>query len=55
MNKQLSLRDFSLFIAIVAIWAFFAIISPSYLGARNLSMLSIEMSTTAVAALGVLL
>ena len=55
MNKQLSLRDFSLFIAIIAIWAFFAIISPSYIGARNLSMLSIEMSTTAVAALGVLL
>ncbi|MDE0769085.1 MAG: hypothetical protein OSB19_11925 [Opitutaceae bacterium] len=55
MNKQLSLRDFSLFIAIIAIWTFFAIISPSYIGARNLSMLSIEMSTTAVAALGVLL
>jgi D-xylose transport system permease protein len=55
MTKQLSLRDFSLFFAIVAIWTFFSVLEPSYIGSRNLSLLAIEMSTTAVAALGVLL
>lgn len=55
MTKKLSLRDFSLFLAIVGIWGFFAVLSPSYIEARNLSLLAIEMSTTAVAALGVLL
>lgn len=55
MTKKISIRDYALFFAIVGIWAFFAAMNPSYLGARNLSMLTIEISTTAVAALGVLL
>ena len=55
MIKKLSLRDFSLFLAIIGIWGFFAALSPSYIESRNLSLLAIEMSTTAVAALGVLL
>ncbi|MCF3651624.1 sugar ABC transporter permease [Synoicihabitans lomoniglobus] len=55
MTKQISLRDFSLFLAIVGIWGFFTVLSPSYIESRNLSLLAIEMSTTAVAALGVLL
>lgn len=55
MSKKISLRDYTLFFAIVGIWAFFAVMNPSFLGARNLSMLTIEISTTAVAALGVLL
>ncbi len=55
MTKKISIRDYTLFFAIVGIWAFFAVMNPSFLGARNLSMLTIEISTTAVAALGVLL
>lgn len=55
MTKKISIRDYTLFFAIVGIWAFFAIMNPSYLGSRNISMLTIEISTTAVAALGVLL
>ncbi|MCH6257776.1 hypothetical protein MLD52_14560 [Puniceicoccaceae bacterium K14] len=55
MTKKIPIRDYTLFFAIIGIWAFFAIMNPSFLGARNLSMLTIEISTTAVAALGVLL
>jgi D-xylose transport system permease protein len=55
MTNKLSVRDFSLAFALVAIWAFFSIMQPEFLGARNLSMLTIELSTTAVAALGMLL
>ncbi len=42
-------------LALAAIVAFFALRSPSFLGARNLSMLVIELSITAVLALGMLL
>lgn len=55
MNAKVSIRDFSLLIALVAIWGFFAWQDPNFLSARNLSQLSIELSTTAVAALGMLL
>jgi D-xylose transport system permease protein len=55
MHGRLSARDFSMLIALAAIVAFFAIRAPSFLGPRNLSMLVIELSITAVLALGMLL
>ncbi|HSY22733.1 MAG TPA: hypothetical protein VK841_11490 [Polyangiaceae bacterium] len=55
MPSRLSVRDFSMAIALAAIVTFFTIRSPSFLGARNLSMLCIELSITAVLALGMLL
>ena len=54
MNK-LSIRDFSLAIALFAIVAFFAWQSPAFISARNLSNLSVEFAITAVLALGVFL
>ena len=55
MPSRLSVRDFSMALALAAIVTFFTIRSPSFLGARNLSMLCIELSITAVLALGMLL
>lgn len=51
----LRLRDFSMAIALAAIWGFFAFMNPNFLGARNLSMLMIDLSITAVLAIGMLL
>lgn len=51
----LRLRDLSMLIALAAIWIFFAVMNPSFLGARNLSMLMIDLSITAVLAIGMLL
>ena len=51
----LDLRDWSETLALGAIVAVFAALSPDFLGARNLSMLAIELSTTAILALGMLL
>ncbi len=51
----LDLRDWSETLALGAIIAVFAALSPDFLGARNLSMLAIELSTTAILALGMLL
>ncbi|MBI3565628.1 MAG: ATPase [Elusimicrobia bacterium] len=50
-SKTLS-RDASAVLALGAIVATFAFLSPDFLGARNLSMLAIELSTTAILALG---
>jgi D-xylose transport system permease protein len=55
MKKQLSLRDFSLLLSLLVIWAFFAFAAPQYLSARNISMLSVELAITATLALGMLL
>ena len=55
MPAQRSLRDFSLLIALVVICAFFAIMSPQFLSARNLSLLMTELSITATLAMGMLL
>lgn len=55
MPNRLSARDFSMVIALVAIAAFFTLRSPAFLGPRNLTMLVIELSITAVLALGMLL
>jgi len=48
-------RDFTMLIALLAIGAFFAVRTPAFLSARNLSNLSVEVSITAVLALGMLL
>ncbi len=48
-------RLLSLGAAIVLIWTFFAIASVAFLSPRNLTMLMIELSITAVLALGMLL
>src|SRR5438477_1499064 len=55
MESRRSFRDFSLVIALVIICAFFAIVSPQFLSARNLSLLTIELSITATLAMGMLL
>ncbi len=55
MKNTKSVRDFSILIALVCAWMFFGLASPQFLGARNLSMLTIEFSITAVLALGMLL
>jgi D-xylose transport system permease protein len=55
MQSKKSLRDFSLVIALVVICAFFAIVSPQFLSARNLSLLTTELSITATLAMGMLL
>jgi D-xylose transport system permease protein len=53
-NKKL-LRDLSPVIALALIWGVFAALSPHFLTPRNLSMLMIELSTTALLALGMFL
>jgi D-xylose transport system permease protein len=55
MQSKKSLRDFSLVIALVVICAFFAMVSPQCLSARNLSLLTTELSITATLAMGMLL
>ena len=55
MKIKFSARDFSLILSLVAIWVFFAVASPQYLSARNLSALSVELAITATLALGMLL
>lgn len=55
MKSQLSIRDFSMLIALAVIWGVFSILSPQFLGARNFSMLMIELSITSILALGMLL
>ena len=51
----MKLRDLSLALALFAISAFFAIESPQFLSARNLSLLMIDFSITATLAIGMLL
>ncbi len=55
MKKQVPLQSFSMVIALFLICAFFAYRQPVFLSARNLSLLSIELSVTAILALGMLL
>jgi len=54
-QPQASLRDFSMVIALVLIWGFFWYMSPTFVSARNLSNLTVELSITAILALGMLL
>lgn len=51
-KAEFAARDLSAVLALGAIVAVFACLSRDFLGARNLSMLAIELSTTAILALG---
>ncbi|MEK7431585.1 MAG: ATPase [Cyanobacteriota bacterium] len=55
MTKNISIRDYSMVIALVLIWGFFAFLSPDFLTPRNLSELIIDLSITGVLALGMFL
>lgn len=55
MNKDVSIRDFSMLIALAGICLFFSLMEPQFISPRNLTNLSIELSITAVLALGMLL
>ncbi len=50
-----ALRDYSMLLALFAIWTFFGLKQPVFLSSRNLSLLLIELSITASLALGMLL
>jgi D-xylose transport system permease protein len=50
-----TLRALTMPAMLIAIWVLFALLSPQFLSARNLSMLMIELSATATLAVGVLL
>jgi|CXWL01.1.fsa_nt_gi D-xylose transport system permease protein len=54
-TKRAASRDAAGLAALAIIAAVFAFLSPDFLGARNLSMLAIELSITAVLALGMFL
>lgn len=53
--RRLPMREFSMLLALLAVWAFFAWREPVFFSARNLSLLSVELSITASLALGMLL
>jgi len=53
--RRFAIRELSMLVALVAIWAFFAWREPVFLSERNLSLLSIELAVTATLALGMLL
>lgn len=55
MQSRLSVRDFSMVIALLLICGFFAVMAPQFLSARNLSMLMTELSITGTLAMGMLL
>jgi len=54
-QAKVSLRDFSMLIALVLISTVFWLMDPAFMSARNLSQLAIELSATAVLSLGMLL
>jgi D-xylose transport system permease protein len=54
-EKAFSPRDFSMVFALILICGFFAVVTPNFVSARNLSNLAVELSITAVLALGMLL
>ncbi len=55
MNSKLSIRDFTLVIALIGICGFFGYSAPEFLGPRNLSNLMVELSLNATLAMGMLL
>lgn len=55
MTQKSSIRNYSIAIGLILIWAFFAIATDNFLSARNLSMLFIELAVTATLALGMFL
>ncbi len=54
-NDSVALRDFSMLIALLVTAAYFGASDPAFLSSRNLSQLAIELASTAVLALGMLL
>ena len=55
LDSRLKWRDFSMIIALVVIGVVFSVASPTFVSARNLSNLAVELSITAVLALGMLM
>lgn len=55
MSRSLSIRDFSIALALFGICCFFAVAEPKFLDPRNLSLLLTELSISATLALGMLL
>ncbi len=55
LERRIAPRDFSLLIALVLIAVYFFARDPRFLSSRNLTQLGIELSATAVLALGMLL
>ncbi len=53
--KSFAARDFSMVIALVLIWGFFALVRPAFIKPFNVSGLAVEVSITAVLAIGQLL
>ena len=54
-QQRVGLRDYSMLIALLLIAGYFWWMDPTFLSARNLSQLAIELAATAVLALGMLL
>jgi D-xylose transport system permease protein len=54
-SSRLSIRDFSVAIALLVLGAFFALKEPEFLSARSLSQLMTELSIVATLAMGMLL
>lgn len=55
MTRTLSIRDFSIALALVGIAVFFGLADPHFISSRNLSQLLTELSITATLAMGMLL
>jgi D-xylose transport system permease protein len=55
VSPRISIRDITMPLALVAVFGYFAVMAPSFLSPRNLSMLATEVSITAVLALGMFL
>ena len=55
MTKKISLRDFSMVAGLLLIWIFFSTVEPNFLSSRNLTMMAIRLSFTAILAFGMLL
>lgn len=55
MTKKISLRDFSMVAGLLLIWIFFSMVEPNFLSSRNLTMMAIRLSFTAILAFGMLL
>jgi D-xylose transport system permease protein len=55
MNQKMNVRSLSMLLVLVATFTVFALTSPVFLSPRNLSLLMVELSVTAILALGMLL
>ena len=54
-SPRVSFQFLAMPLILVAVWGLFSVLSPQFLGPRNLSMLMIELSVTATLAVGMLL